>query len=161
MPQSNLNNASGPVRSNVRWGVPDQGFVGDEFTIGAPGERWVVDSIRTWTVPGNASHIPSHLSDFYEDVRLYFGRPDTGLTSVATTQLTAGSDETSNANVRISEATQAGALFYDDFGTHLSIWQVEFAGLNVTVQGGMKYRFGVWGMGRAGSRTGWQDVHLV
>jgi len=148
LPQSNLNNESGPVRSNVRWGWHDQGFLGDEFTIGSPGERWVIDSIRTWTVPGGANHIPDHLADFFEDVRLYFGGPDTGATPVSTSQLTPGSDETSNESIRISEATRAGTLFYDDFGARLPIWQVEFANLNLTVEGGVKYRFGVWGMGR-------------
>jgi len=148
LPQSNLNNGSGPVRSNVRWGWHDHGFVGDGFTIGSPGERWVIDSIRTWAVPGDASHLPDHLADFFEDVRLYFGGSDTGLTPVSTAALTRGSDETGNRNVRISEATQAGALLYDDFGAGLRIWQVEFGNLNLTVEGGVKYRFGVWGMGR-------------
>ncbi|HXB69741.1 MAG TPA: hypothetical protein VNY05_15930 [Candidatus Acidoferrales bacterium] len=148
LPQSNLNNASGPVRSNVRWGWHDQGFLGDEFTIGAPGERWVIDAIRTWSVPGGAGHVPDHLADFFEDVRLYFGGPDTGVTPVSTAQLTPGSDETGNGNVSISESTRAGALFYDDFGVRLPIWQVEFGSLNLPVDGGVKYRFGVWGMGR-------------
>jgi hypothetical protein len=149
LPQSNLNNESGTVRSNVRWGVPDQGFLGDEFSIGVPSERWVIDSIRTWAVPGGAGHVPNHLGDFFEDVRLYFGGSDTGLTPISTTPLTVGSDDISNANIRISEATKAGTLFYDDFGTRLPIWQVDFASLNLTVEGGVKYRFGVWGMGRA------------
>ena len=148
LPQTNLNNGSGPLRSNVRWGWHDHGFLGDEFTIGSPGERWVIDSIRTWAVPGDASHLPNHLADFFADVRLYFGRSDAGLSPVSTAGLTPGSDETGNPNVRISEATQAGALLYDDFGVGLRIWQVEFANLNVTVEGGVKCRFGVWGMGR-------------
>ncbi|MGA2722997.1 MAG: hypothetical protein ABSG79_11370 [Bryobacteraceae bacterium] len=149
LPQANLNNGSGPLRSNVRWGWYDHGFVGDGFTIGSAGERWVIDSIRTWAVPGDASHLADHLGDFFEDMRLYFGGSDTGLTPVSTAGLTRGSDETSNGNVRITEATQAGALLYDDFGASLRIWQVEFGNLNLTVQGGVPYRFGVWGMGRA------------
>ena len=39
LPQANLNNSSGSARSNVRWAVPADGFLGDDFTIGAPGER--------------------------------------------------------------------------------------------------------------------------
>ena len=148
LPQANLNNGSGPVRSNVRWGWHDHGFLGDGFTIGSPGERWVIDSIRTWAVPGDATHLPGHLADFFEDVRLYFGGPGTGLTPVSTAALTQGGDETGNGNVRISVATQAGALLYDDFGASLPIWQVEFGNLGLTVEGGVKYRFGVWGMGR-------------
>jgi hypothetical protein len=30
LPLQNLNNASGSVRSNVRWGGDNQGFIGDD-----------------------------------------------------------------------------------------------------------------------------------
>jgi hypothetical protein len=147
LPQVNLNNASGPVRSNVRWGWHDHGFLGDDFTIGQPGERWVIDAIRTWAVPGNSSANLAHLGDYFQDVRLHVG--DRDVTPVATAQLTAGTDETSNANVRVSEATQSGALLYDDFGTALRVWQLDFQNVNVAVEGGAKVSFGVWGNGRA------------
>jgi len=144
LPQSNLNNVSGAARSNVRWG--NDGFLGDDFTIGAPGEHWVIDSIRTWAVPGGAGDILPHLGDYYQDVRLHFGRSD--VTPVSTGQLTAGSDETSNANIRVSDASQNGALLYDDFGTPLHVWQIDFTNLNLPAEGGVKYSFGVWGNGR-------------
>ena len=146
LPQSNLNNASGPVRSNVRWGYHDHGFLGDDFTIGMPGEHWVIDSIRTWAVPGTAEFNLPHLGDYYQDVRLHFGSGD--LTPVATAQLTAGTDDTSSANVRISDAAASGAMAYDDFGTPLRVWQIDFTNLNLKVDGGTSYRFGVWGNGR-------------
>src|SRR5579872_7129090 len=130
LPQSNLNNVSGAARSNVRWG--NDGFLGDDFTIGAPGEHWVIDSIRTWAVPGGAGDILPHLGDYYQDVRLHFGRSD--VTPVSTGQLTAGSDETSNANIRVSDASQNGALLYDDFGTPLHVWQIDFTNLNLPAE---------------------------
>ena len=43
---------SGEYRSNIRWSLYDSGFLGDDFTIGARGESWVIDAIRVWTVPG-------------------------------------------------------------------------------------------------------------
>src|SRR5215831_8887482 len=122
LPQANLNNASGTTRSNVRWSRDEDGFIGDDFTIGALGERWVIDSIRVWSVPGSAHGQPA--------------------------QLAADSGESSNPNVRISESTQQGSILYDDFGTSLRIWQVDFTNLNIAVQGGLKQRFGVWGNGR-------------
>src|SRR6185295_1560348 len=73
LPQVNLNNVSGDYRSNVRWGWRDHGFLGDDFTLGASGEKWVVDSIRTWAVPGVSGLDPEHLGDVYRDVRLYLG----------------------------------------------------------------------------------------
>jgi hypothetical protein len=149
LPQANLNNASGTARSNVRWSWYDHGFVGDDFTVGAAGERWVIDSIRVWTVPGTAGNQAARLGEFYQDVRLYFGGAARDLTPVSTAQLSADSDEIGNPDVRVTEATQNGALMYDDFGTPLRIWQVEFTNLNLTVAGGMKQRFGVWGNGRA------------
>jgi hypothetical protein len=88
------------------------------------------------------------LSDFYQDVRLYLGTSSSDVTPVATAQLAEGSDDISNPNVRISEATRDGALLYDDFGTMLRIWQIDFTNLNIPVRGGTKTRFGVWGMGR-------------
>jgi hypothetical protein len=148
LPQSNLNNVSGSARSNVRWGGDNQGFVGDDFTIGATGERWVIDSIRTWTVPGYAETIAARLSDFFQDVRLYLGTASSDVSPVATAQLAEGSDEVSNPNIRISDATSNGALLYDDFGTPLRIWQIDFSNLNIAVRGGTRTRFGVWGMGR-------------
>jgi len=147
LPASNLNNSSGSGRSNVRWAGDNQGFIGDDFTIGAPGERWVIDSIRTWTVPGYAQTIAARLSDFYQDVRLYLGA-SSDITPVATAQLAEGTDEVSNPNIRITDATGNGALLYDDFGTSLRIWQIDFSNLNIAVRGGSKTRFGVWGMGR-------------
>jgi hypothetical protein len=146
LPQANLNNASGPVRSNVRWGNHDHGFLGDDFTIGGPGEHWVIDSIRTWTVPGTAEFHYPHLADFYQDVRLHFGAGS--LMPIASAELTAGSEDTSNPDVRISDASASGAQLYDDFGTMLTVWQIDFTNLHLAVAGGVKYRFGVWGNGR-------------
>src|SRR5688572_8447336 len=149
LPQANLNNVSGPSRSNVRWGWDDAGFLGDSFAIGAPGERWVIDSVRTWVVPGNAAYAHQHLGNFYKDVRLYFGGPGEDLTPRITGQLSVDSDDTSDSRIRISEATREGTLLYDDFGASLRIWQVEFSNLEMAVEGGSHYRFGVWGLGRS------------
>src|SRR5271157_2161852 len=149
LPQNNLNNTSGAARSNVRWGWHDHGFLGDDFTIGAPGEQWVIDAIRTWVVPGRSEATAARLGDFYQDVRLYLGISSADLTPVATAQLAEGTDEVAGQNVGISEATQNGVLLYDDFGVMLRIWQIDFTNLNIPVPGGSKTRFGVWGMGRA------------
>jgi hypothetical protein len=148
LPQINLNNSSGPVRSNVRWTWHDQGFLGDSFAIGAPGEQWVIDSIRTWTVPGNADQQPNQLGDFYQDVRLYFGKSQGDLTPVQAASLSLGSNATSNPSVQITEPRQSGSVLYDDFGTNLRVWQVDFSNLNLVVDGGTAYSFGVWGNGR-------------
>jgi hypothetical protein len=146
LPQANLNNVSGSSRSNVRWGWHEEGFLGDDFAIGSAGEKWVIDSIRTWAVPGGKGATFQHLGDYFQDVRLHFGQGD--VTPVTAAQLTAGSDETSSANVRVTDATQNGAVMYDDFGTPLKVFQIDFSNLGLSVDGGTKYKFGVWGQGR-------------
>jgi len=149
LPKINLNNGSGSVRSNVRWGQPhDEGFLGDDFKIGAPGERWVIDAIRTWTVPGTQTHHPDHLGDAFQDVRLYFGSAAKDLTPVIAGSFQEASDTNDNANIQATEATANGEIAYDDFGASLRVWQIDFRGLNLTVNGGGTYRFGVWGLGR-------------
>jgi hypothetical protein len=146
LPQSNLNNASGSARSNVRWGSDDQGFLGDDFTIGASGEYWVIDSIRTWSVPGSAATTRAYFGDYYQNVQLHFGHGD--VSPVATAQLTPGTNLTSSPDIRVSDASQNGTILYDDFGTPLPVWQIDFTNLNLQVDGGVRYSFGVSGGGR-------------
>lgn len=155
LPQANLNNASGDYRSNIRWSSYEGGFLGDDFTVGALGESFVIDTIRVWTVPGASAFDPDHLGDFYQDVRLYFGGSDDSVTPIVTGLLKPGADQTSNPNILISDTAAAGAVPYDDFGTYMRVWQIDFTGLNLAVQGGVKVRFAAWGLGRpAAHRAG-------
>jgi hypothetical protein len=147
LPQANLNNVSGEYRSNIRWSMKS-GFLGDDFTVGAAGERWVIDTIRVWTIPGSNATDFEHLGDVYQDVRLYLGGSDGGLTPIVTGLLTPGSSDTNNPNIQISDATAAGVVPYDDFGTNMRVWQIDFTQLNLSVSGGAKVRFGAWGLGR-------------
>jgi hypothetical protein len=148
LPQANLNDASGS-RSNIRWSSYESGFLGDDFTVGAKGESWVIDAIRVWTVPGGRAADPAHLGDFYQDVRLYVGGADESVSPVLTGRLAKGSDESSDARIAISDATSKGAESYEDFGTRVHVWQIDFTQLNLNVAGGEKVRFGAFGLGRA------------
>lgn len=148
LPQSNLNNASGEYRSNIRWSLYESGFLGDDFKVGAAGENWVIDTIRVWTVPGAGAADPEHLGDFYRDVRLYFGGDDGGVTPLVAGLLAPGSNQSSNPHILISDATAAGVVPYEDFGSNIRVWQIDFTQLNLNVQGGVKVRFAAWGMGR-------------
>jgi hypothetical protein len=154
LPQANLNNSAGAYRSNIRWSSYESGFLGDDFTVGAAGESWVIDTIRVWTVPGVNASDTEHLGDFYQDVRLYFGGAEDGLSPIAVGLLKAGSSEASNRNIVISDATASGAVPYDDFGTNMRVWQIDFTQLNLSVQGGSKYRFGAFGLGRPSGHAG-------
>lgn len=148
LPQANWNNAAGVTeRSNVRWTLYEQGFVADEIRLGEPGEKWVVDKVRVWTVPGARGIDPATLGDFYSNVRLYLGPAAGDLNKVASADLQPGSNEGS-AQVRIADGVMEGAPLYDDFGAHYRIWQVDFTELNIAVTGGDTYRFGALGTGR-------------
>lgn len=148
LPQANLNSASGDYRSNIRWSLYDSGFIGDDFTVGTVGESWAIDTIRLWTVPGVNATDPDHLGDFYQDVRLYVGNEEGGVTPSMTGLLKPGSDQISNPNILIADATGTGVVPYEDFGSNMRVWQIDFTKLNLTVPGGVKVRFGAWGLGR-------------
>ena len=146
LPSANLNNAAGDSnRANVRWSLYAQGFVGDDFSIGQPGEKWVIDSIRTWTVPSVTGEDPVALGSFYQDVRLYFGTEEGGLSPVRAGRLALDSNVTDNTDISIREA-EAGR--YEEFGAMMRVFEVEFKDLKMNVDGGKKYRFGTWGLGR-------------
>ena len=66
-------------------------------------------------MPGRSGATLPTLGDFYQDVRLHVGKDN--VTPVASAQLTAGSNDTSNPDVRVTEASAEGTLLYDDFGT--------------------------------------------
>ena len=143
---SNLNNSVGDAnRSNVRWSLYEQGFVGDDFSIGQPGEKWVIDSIRTWTVPSVTGEDPVALGSFYQDVRLYFGTEEGGLSPVRAGRLPLDSNAIDNSGISIREA-ETGR--YEEFGKMMRVFEVEFKDLKMNVDGGKKYRFGTWGLGR-------------
>lgn len=147
LPRANWNNDAGvAARSNVRWTLYSQGFVGDDFVIGKAGEKWVVDTLRVWAVPGAYGEDPANLGDVYQDVRLYVGGAEGDLTPVATGRLERGSNVVEGADIVITEA--ADVPLYENFGAALKVYQIEFRNLNLRVEGGARYRFGAWGMGR-------------
>src|SRR5579863_1770524 len=58
----------------VRLNRPNAGgFVGDHFRIGASGEIWVIDSLRTWATSGVASGHTSRSGSDFKDVTLFGG----------------------------------------------------------------------------------------
>ena len=153
LPRANWNNDAGAAaRSNVRWTLYSQGFVGDDFVIGQAGERWVVNTLRVWAVPGAFDADPATLGDVYQDVRLYVGAAGEDLTPVSTGRMARGSNDVEGADIVISEAE--GAPLYENFGARFKVYQIEFRNLNLRVEGGVRYRFGAWGLGRSVGEKG-------
>lgn len=159
LPGSNLNNGAAGERSNVAWAFGDGSITGDDFTVGQPGEVWVVTGIRTWSVggsPTDASAFGHEIGDRFESVTLY-GGPATGtLGALATGNLAADSNLNSNPDITHTPVTYAGGAQYQgSSGSMIQIWQNDVSNLNWVVQGGEKYHFAVDGVLRPGVAYYW------
>lgn len=147
LPTANLNNAAGANRSNVAWSNGNTYVSGDDFTVGAIGETWVVSAIRSWTVVGGRLPGTFKIGDVFSDVSLYTGA--SGVSLAATGTLTSGSDATGNPNITLTPVQYVGAIDYQSTGGSLrQIYQVDVTGLNLVVTGGVKYYFAVDGTPR-------------
>src|SRR6476620_10805445 len=76
LPTANLNNISGSSRSNVAWAEAydnTTGFTGDDFTVGATGQYYTLNTIRTWVVADRSIEGVGYLGDKYSNVRLFLG----------------------------------------------------------------------------------------
>ena len=131
------------------------GFVGDHFRIGAAGEVWIIDTIRTWARPGESAGHAASLGDVFESVTLFGGieaaPPKPGqppepecdchnLMTIKGARLQPGADQPASPDVTVSPAA-AG------------IRQVDFRSLRWSVPGGVDIQFGVMGVSRHGRQT--------
>ncbi|NEO68881.1 hypothetical protein [Moorena sp. SIO3H5] len=154
LPTENLNTISEANRSNVRWATDSEnlGFYGDDFTIGNVGDTFVIDTIRTWMVPGiTGIGDPDNLGDWFESFTLLTGlAAEDDISPFASVTLDFNSNVTSNPDVTITQVPypDAAESIYDNFGDFVNIWQVDFNNLNWTIEGGTTYNFGVRGVGR-------------
>lgn len=146
LPDQNLNNIAGADRSNVAWSFGTDWMTGDDFTVGADGETWVVTQITTWQVAGDPGAI--EFGDRYSDASLYVGPADPGGVSlVATGAIAVGSSVNSNPDITHEEVTydDIDQPNYDSFGNSRQVWETTFTGLSIAVDGGVKYNFAVDG----------------
>jgi len=144
LPAANLND--GAARSNVCWAEPDPTtgrpsnyFDGDDFTIGTAGQSYVIDSITVW----GAQYNP--LSTDINNITLYVGKNGETLNQVSTGAVTGNTD--SNPNITHEYVTYADGktAVYQGNATQYQICQTTFSGLNLLVDGGVKYNFGIMG----------------
>jgi len=154
LPDDNLNNAAGASRSNVSWAFGGGWITGDDFTIGQPGEVWVVTGIRTWSVGGSPTDptaLGYEIGDRFESVTLYAGSSDDALTVLANGNLSADSNVNSNAAITHTPVTYVGGADYQgSSGSMIWIWQNDFTDLAWVVAGGEKQYFAVDGSLRTG-----------
>lgn len=141
LPSINLNNTAGALRSNVTWQVVGgDGFTGDNFTIGTVGQRYRIDSISVW----GAQYNP--LEDDIRNIWLYFGKAGDALSMISTGMVTGNAN--SNPNIVHSFVPYADGITYQYQGSgggFYEIAQTTFRGLDLLIEGGVTYNFGVDG----------------
>ncbi len=150
LPNINLNNVAGPLRSNVAWSNGNDYVSGDDFTIGKAGEKWVVTGIRTWSV-GNTEF----LGTLFSNISLYAGTG--GISEITSGNLTDGTNDDSNPNITHSVVLYPGTTltYQGSSGADRTIWQHDFTKLDFKIDGGNKYYFAVDGTLRAGISYYW------
>lgn len=152
LPTAHLNNVAGSSRSNVAWSFGNTWMTGDDFTVGAPGETWIVTGIKTWQV-GMVPNSSAQFGDRYADVSLYGGLANPGGVSLITSgTLSAGSSVNSNANIthtKVNYVDPSQPNYEGTTGTQIQLWETTFTGLTWLVEGGTKYNFAVDGTVRS------------
>lgn len=140
LPSLHLNNAAGSQRSNVTWASGGSEFTGDDFRIGVAGEKYVIDSITVW----GAQFDPLSLD--VANIALYFGRAGSALSLVSGGAVTGNAN--SNPNISHSFVTYADGVTdtYEGWGGGVyGLAQTVFSNLNLVIDGGVTYYFGVDG----------------
>lgn len=157
LPAANLNNAAGANRSNVAWSFGNDWMTGDDFTVGAAGEVWIVTQIRSWSTAGSPTDSGFQLGDRFTSVSLYGGPASPGgVALLASGNLAADSNADSNPNItHDSVAYTGGATYQGSSGSFIRIWQNDFKNLNWIVNGGAKYNVAIDGALRTGVDYYW------
>ncbi len=155
-------NASSAGASRIGW--PTAGvYIADRFALGQPGELWVIDKVRVWSVPGLEAGRPGALGDLFEKITLFGGiesetKPATpqqaalvcachGPVAIAATAFSRGSSASQDSHVVLTPVSSAGGPSFDDSGRSFTVWQVDFDDLRWNVPGGVNLQFGVYGEG--------------
>lgn len=132
-------------RSGLHPGWPKDGqyFLGDDFSVGASGEVWIIDTIRTWAFADDA---PKPL---FDKITLYGGLAGQpipkeqaecachGVVAIKTAEAPGSPD------VLVTPATYRGVAGHLEDGKSFRLWQVEFRNLRWSVPGGTGLQFAV------------------
>ena len=150
LPDSNLNNAAGPDRSNVAWDFLGAYASGDTFSLPSTGDAsapvWRIEKLTTWFIAGSPNPLDNfQLDSRFSEISLFLGS-DNGTGSsvdrVANSKITGNT--AGAANVTITPLTYNGGLDYQgSSGSDIQIWQVDFTNLGKFSAG--DYLFSVTG----------------
>ncbi|MEP0869707.1 hypothetical protein NDA01_07830 [Trichocoleus desertorum AS-A10] len=159
LPNENINNtapnhpAFDPDRSNISWGFADRigsGYsypLGDDFSFGIAGQKYLVDTLRVWAVIGVANTAATIPNNFWQSFTLWGGQVDSGAAGLSTVH--SGPTNGSDPQIKISQVTyvDGGNYWAEPVQLYRKIWQIDFTGLNWAIEGGQLYQFFVDGNG--------------
>lgn len=159
LPTHNINNPvpNNPApdldRSNISWGFADKigsGYsypIGDDFSLGTAGQTYLVDTLRVWAVIGVADTAATIPNSFWQSFTLWGGQVEAGASGLSA--LHAGLTNGSDPQISIAQVTYSNGENYwaEPVQLYRKIWQIDFTGLNWTVEGGKLYQFFVDGSG--------------
>ncbi len=140
LPAININNAAGTARSNVTWAsTEDGGFTGDDFVIGTAGQTYKIDSITVW----GAQFDPLSLD--IDNIALYVSKYDDPLALVSSGSVTGNTNSNPSIAHTYVSYPDGTDVYEGNGGVLYPICQTTFSGLDMLVEGGVKYKFGVIG----------------
>lgn len=159
LPTQNINNpapnnpAPDSDRSNISWGFADKigsGYsypVGDDFSLGTSGQTYLVDTLRVWAVIGVADTAATIPNNFWRSFTLWGGQVEAGASGLSV--LHSGPTNGSDPRISISQVSYVTDKNYwaEPVRLYRKIWQIDFSGLNWTVEGGKLHQFFVDGSG--------------
>ena len=132
LPGSNLNDAAGANRCNIRWASTDStGVYGDDINLGAldSGKHWVIDAIVTYAVPDVPVYPLYHIGDYYSSITLY-GGVNGSVSSLKSANFGGGADSGGNiVCTKVSYPGVSGTQYQQADGTFNQLWQVVFSSL--------------------------------
>ena len=140
LPNTYLNDAALTFRSNVSWGSSTADlFTGDDFMIGVAGQKYLINSLTVW----GAQVDP--LSADLANIALYLGKSGSALSQIAAGSV--AGNVNSNGNITHTPGFYPStSIEYQGWGGGFySVMQTTFSGLNLVIDGGVLYNFGVWG----------------
>ena len=140
LPNINLNDWPSDNRHNVfRGSYSADLFTGDDFVIGVTGQKYLINSLTVW----GAQVDP--LSDDLDNIALYLGKSGSALSLMAAGSITGNVNSNSNIS-HVPGFYPTTAIEYQGWGGGIySVMQTTFSGLNLQIDGGVLYNFGVWG----------------
>jgi hypothetical protein len=140
-------NADAPIG----WTEDTQHFVGDDFIVGATGEIWIIDRIRTWVIVDVKEGIL--LGDLFEKITLWGGLAGDSISDNKGAECACHDTVPLKTGKLSGKASDSPDIQFSQ-AQDQNHWQIDFNNLRWSVPGGAKLQFGINATGRPSSTKG-------